>query len=160
MIRSGCSWQKSDCERINLDFFTKEGIRDLLMIRANHSKKTYFFYVFDSYSQFFPLFCPSAHPFHHSLLSRCFLKSDRSNLLFKKSNHERIVMSLFTKERPWGIRSGHSWQKSNGAICSFSWANRSLAHKKRAIWLKNQWANFQPWIEGKRRIMKDKQNYW
>ena len=61
------------------------------MIRANHSKKTYFFYVFDSYSQFFPFLCPSAHPFHHSLLSRCFLKSDRSNLLFKKSDHERIA---------------------------------------------------------------------
>ena len=44
-----------------------------------------------------------------------------------------LLPSLFTKEQPWAIRSGRSrLKRSTGAICAFSRANCSLAHKKQA----------------------------
>ena len=68
-----------------------------------------------------------------TLLSRSFLKSNGSNLL----------SSLYTKEQPLANCSRHTLQKSNSEwfdslFCSF-------AHKKQAIWSKNQSANSQPW---------------
>ena len=37
-------------------------------------------------------------------------------------------------------------KRAIGAICSFSRANGSFTHKKRAIRSKNRWANSQPWV--------------
>ena len=44
-----------------------------------------------------------------------------------------LLPSLFTKEQPWAIRSGCSWQKSDGTDSLFSQANRSFAHKNERI---------------------------
>ena len=53
--------------------------------------------------QCFPFLCPRANCSCSSLPLRSFLKSDLSDLF----------PLLFTKERPWAIRSGSSWQKLN-----------------------------------------------
>ena len=96
--------------------------------RAIRSKNSYFFYVFDSFSSFL---CPRANPSCRFLLICSFFKSDLSN----------SFPLLFTKEQPWAIRSGCSWQKSDRerfsqvahdkrareAIRSFPWANHSFA---------------------------------
>ena len=69
-----------------------------------------------------------------------------------KSLPSLFAPSLFFKEQPWANRSCRSLQKGNrerfapvtfykratGAISSFSTANRSFAHKKRAICLKTK----------------------
>ena len=52
-----------------------------------------------------------------------------------KSDRERIA--------PVALNKRATVKKSAGAIHSFSLANRSFAHKKRAIRLKNRWANSQ-----------------
>ena len=64
------------------------------------SKKIIFFEDFDSFSLLFPFLCPRAN---------------RSCCSFLKSNGSTLLTPLFTKERLWAIRSGHSWQKSNGS---------------------------------------------
>ena len=104
----------------------------------------YLYYIFHFFS-------PRANGSIHSMLSRSFKKSKGSNLL----------LLLFSKEWPWANRSCCSLQKNNcewfasiahdkramWVICSFSWANRSCAHKKWAICLKNWWGNSQPWLK-------------
>ena len=53
-------------------------------------------------------------------------------------------MLLFTKERPWAIRSRSFLEKSESAIRFKKTSElpfRSFAHKKQAIRLKNRWAN-------------------
>ena len=103
-------------------------------------KTSYFSYVFDSFSLYL---CPIANCSHRSLLIRSFLKSDLSNSL----------PSLFTKEQPWAICSGRSWQKSNRSNLLFFTSESlfcSFAHKKRAIcsktrWMKSQPCIFRPW---------------
>ena len=71
---------------------------------------------------------------------------------------EQIAQVAFSKEQPWAICSGRSWEKSDrewfaqaahdkratGAISSFSWASHSFAQKKWANRSKNLWANSQP----------------
>ena len=106
----------------------------------------FFLYVFDSFSLFL---CPRANCSLCSPLSCSFLKSNGSDslsLLFKKvwlwancsccslqkSDYERFAPVLMTKQR------------ATRAICSFSRANRSFAHKKGMIRSKNRWANFKP----------------
>ena len=99
----------------------KSNVSDSLMIRANRLQKrairdSYFSYVFDSVS---PFLCPRVNR-----------KSDFSDLLlllFKKELATwAICLGCFviSKERPWAISS-----------------SRSFTHKKRAIRLKNRWAN-------------------
>ena len=99
-------------------------MRDSLVIRANRSQKTG-----DSLEKF-PFLCPRANHSRRSSLICSFLKSDLSDSL----------PPLFTKELPWAICSGRSWQKSDrekftqvahdkratGAISSFQQANRSF----------------------------------
>ena len=115
--------------------------------RAIRSNKTYFLYFFDSFSQFSPFLWQKSKGLPLLFAQSLFLKSDESNSL----------SLLFTKERPWVIRSGTSWQKSNWSDSLFftseslfSRANRSFALKKRAIRLKNWWAT-QPWV----RVLKN-----
>ena len=124
MNRSRCSLQKSDSERIALDFFKKERrqwfVRDSSELLSKIErfffiqKKTYLYVltVFHSFPELFlsPLFyvIKRANGSQRSSLSRSFLHFDGIDLL----------SSLFTKERPW--------------------ANPSFDHKK--------WANSQPWV--------------
>ena len=89
---------------------------------------------------------------------------DLSRLLAKNKRFARnfrifVCFALILKGT-WVIRSGHSWQKSHrerfaqvahykrlaGAIHTFSWANCSFAHKKRANHSENRRTNSQPWI--------------
>ena len=117
--------------------------------RAIRSKNSY---VFDSFSSFL---CPRANPSCRFLLICSLFKSDLSN----------SFPLLFTKEQPWAIRSGCSWQKSDRerfsqvahdkrareAIRSFPWANHSFAvllKKNKLIARKNLWANSPPWKIG------------
>ena len=63
------------------------------------------------------------------------LKRESLSLFFKKSDCEQIAPIALYKKKLWAM----------GAIRSFSWANCSFAHKKRANRSKNRWANSQPW---------------
>ena len=96
-----------------------------------HSKNLYFSKVFS---------CPMANPSYPSSLIHSILKSDLSDLL----------TSLFTKEWPWAIRSGRSWQKCDESDSFFfTWESlfRSFDHKKPVNRSKNQWGNSPLWIE-------------
>ena len=127
-----CSLQKSDHERIALNFFKTEqhswfeqNALKKLVIRP---KNTYFLYVFDHFP---PFLSSKANCSRRSLLSSSFLKSVGSDSL----------SSLFTKEQPWAICSCCSWQKSDRSnslfftseslFCSFA---LSLTKKRVIRW--------------------------
>ena len=122
--------------------------------RANHSqkpaiciqKKIKCFICFWHFITVFPFLGQWTICSCHSLLSHCFLKNDRSDLvaLDKRAIVSEMFPSLFT-DREWLAPFAHD-KTSTGAIHSFSRANRSFARKKRAILLKNQWANSQTWL--------------
>ena len=57
----------------------------------------------------------------------------RSFALYKRATISELLTLLFTKERPWAIRSGCSLKKSKIAKDHFLWANRSFAHKKTCL---------------------------
>ena len=108
-------------------------------------KKTSFSFVFDRCS---PFLCPRANCSRRSSLSHSFLKregSDSLSLLFKKQQlwANRSCRSLQKGERERFTPFAHD-KIAKGAICSFSQANCSFAHKKWAIGSKNRWANSQP----------------
>ena len=84
--------------------------------------KIIFWYIFDSFSLIFPFFMPKSKLLPSSL-SWSFLKSVRSESL----------SLLFTKEQPWGFTPANLYKRGTGAICSFSLANFSFAHKKQGI---------------------------
>ena len=102
------------CRKERHEWFVRD-FSKMLSETTIRSKKFIFLYIFDSFSLFFLFFMP---------------KSD-------------LLLSLFTKESLWANRSHCSLQKSDrervaqvahdkratGAICSFSRANRSFAHK-------------------------------
>ena len=97
---------------------------------AIHSKNVYSLYVFDSFP---PFLCPRVNRSCPSSLIFSFLKSDLSDSL----------LSLFTKEWPWVIRSDCSWKKRDNErftqvahVKRATGANRSFAHKKRVNRLK------------------------
>ena len=109
-------WANCSCHSLK-----KSDVSDLLLIWAKNEsfaqKNGYFSYVLEIFP---PFLCPRATCSPCSSLICSFLKSDLSDLL----------PSLLTKEKPWVICSGCSWQKSNRSdSLSFSWANRSFAHK-------------------------------
>ena len=57
----------------------------------------------------------------------------------------KLLPSLFTKERPWAIRSQCSWQKSSGSDALFFLSEPlflSYAYKKLAICLKKPMSKF------------------
>ena len=63
----------------------------------------------------------------------------------------KSLQSLFThlllfKEKIERFSPAALYKRATGAICSFSRANRSFPHKKRANRWKNRWANYQPWF--------------
>ena len=102
----------------NLRLWVNCSCRSLLVIQTKRSQKqtiypkknSYFSYVFGGLSLLFPFLGSRANRSRCSSLHHSFLKSDGNDFL----------SSLFTKELQWAIRS-------------FSQANRSFAHKKRAI---------------------------
>ena len=142
-IRSGCSWQKSNIEPIALVALVRRAtwaicsghsgqksyMNDSLMIPANRSqkrairsKKSYKHCVFlISFLTVFPLFMPM----------RKSLPSLLTQSLFFKSNMSDSITSLFTKERPWAICSGCSWQKSAGSNLLF-FSSASLFRSQKA----------------------------
>ena len=76
----------------------------------------------------------------------CFLRATGvicSQRSLKKSYCEQITpVTLYKRFAP----VAHD-KRATGAIHSFSQANHSFAHKKRAVHSKNQWANWQPWVQ-------------
>ena len=91
-------FKKERCE-----WFTRDSSESIAK-NGQSAKKIVFFVCFSNRSR-------------RSSLSRSFVKITLSDLL----------PSLFTKEQQWEIHSSRSWQKSDGAIRSFSQANRSSA---------------------------------
>ena len=127
---------------------------DLLIIWLNHLQKWVIRLKICIFCTFFPFLCLRANPSHQSLLIHSFFKRlERftSIALYKQATESDSLRSLMTKEQPWAIRSGRSWQKSDWSnllcfmgvllLCSF-------AHKKWANHSKNWWANSQPWWKG------------
>ena len=114
---------------------------DLLIIWANHLQKWVIRLKICIFCAFFPFLCLRANPSHHSLLIHSFFKRlERltSIALYKQATESDSLRSLMTKEQPWAICSGRSWQKSDWSnllcfmgvlhLCSFAhkkWANRS-----------------------------------
>ena len=133
VICSGRSWQKSNRERITLDFFKKEQHQYLLVIWMNCSQKRrdsleklYFSYVFVS---FFPPFMPKSSSLCRSL---------------KKSDRERIAPHTLFKRATVRIRSHYAWQKRDGSDLLFFTSESFFRSQKLAIRSKNWWANSQP----------------
>ena len=91
-------------------WLTRDSSESLTKKERFARKNSYFLTVF-------PFLCPRANHSRRSSLICSFLKSDLSDSL----------PPLFTKEWPWAIRSGRSWQKSDGNDSLISLANRSFA---------------------------------
>ena len=127
--RSRLSFKKSDHEGIALVTLykretlsksrmislKKSNISDLLMIRANCSKKisnllkkTYYCMFLTNLDSFSPFVCPRANRLSCYLLSRSFLKSkgsDSFSSLFKKEQQWANWSLRSLKKWPWAIRS-------------------------------------------------------
>ena len=106
-ISWNCPFKKEQCE-----WFTCDSSKPL-------TKFIFFVCVW----QFSPFLCPRANHTRRSSLIPSFLNSNLSDSL----------LSLCTKERPWAIHSGCSWQKSYGSDSPFFTVEshfRSFAHKK------------------------------
>ena len=91
-IRSDCSWQKSKCEQIALDFYWKErrqwfarDLSKLLSKNKQFARKTHIFYVLTAYYSFPSLYAHERS--RHSLLSWSFLKSDRAIKLCRRDTY-------------------------------------------------------------------------
>ena len=116
--------------------FKKSDITDLLVIRANCShktsdslEKTYFSYVFDSFSQFSSLYMPKSESLPSLFDQSLFLKEGRERFTTKKwpwANPSRCSLQMSDRERFAPIAYD---KRATGAICSFSWANRFFTHK-------------------------------
>ena len=149
---SCCSLQRSDCEKIALDFYKKEqcqwftcDLSELLSKRAICLKKTYFLFVFDSFP---PFHAKRVNRSWRSLLSRSSLKIDRINSL----------SSLFTKEQPWGIAPIDHYKRATVSKLIVSIFKKeqqeqfTLIHEPISLSLfwsqktKNRWSNSQSWF--------------
>ena len=100
-------------------------------IWVNRSKNSYLSYVF-------PLFMPRSESlpslFAHSLFFKELPElKPFAPVALEKSDREQFSQAAYDK-------------KAIGVIPSFSWANRSFAHKKQVNRSKNQWSNSQPWL--------------
>ena len=109
-ISSGCSGQKSDVGELLSSLMTKERHEwfahcssKLLSKSSTSPEKNGKNRIFHMFLTVFPFLCPKALRSHRSFLSCSFLMSNMSDL----------ITLLFTKERTWANRSGHSLQKSN-----------------------------------------------
>ena len=111
------------------------------MIRANHyhktsdcSKKTYSSYVYESFP---PILCPRANHCYRSSLSCSFQKRDGSDSLlslFKKEKSRANCSCRFLQKRDSEKLAPAAHDKRVTKVNhSFSQADRSFAHKKRAI---------------------------
>ena len=97
---------------------TKERPEQFAQKRAIHSKKfdenRIFYLLFYCFS---PFLCQRANRSRRSLPSCSFLKSYCEQItqvaLNKRATVRDSLLSLFTKEQPWAIHSGLSWQKIN-----------------------------------------------
>ena len=124
-ICSGGSLQKSDHEQITPIALKKRATwvihlwfeRITLKYKQFTRKSSYFSYVLTSFHCFSSFFL-----FLWVNLSCC------SSLIcsFLKSDGSELLLLLFTKERMWGNRSGHSWQKK--AIVAFALFHGQIAH--------------------------------
>ena len=133
VICSGRSWQKSNRERIPLDFFKKEqhqwfarDLNELLSKKERFTRKIVFFICF---CQFFPPFMPKSSSLCRSL---------------KKSDRERIAPLTLFKRATVRIRSHYAWQKRDGSDLLFFTSESFFRSQKLAIRSKNWWANSQP----------------
>ena len=90
--------------------------------RVIRSENSHFSYVLTVFS----LFKPKSESLMCSSLICSFLK--RTWVIHSRRSLQKSDMSLITKERPWAIRSCHSFAGKKQAICSKNW-----------------WANSQPW---------------
>ena len=94
----------------------------------NSLEKMYFLDVFDSCS---PFLCQKSESLL-SLFAQLLLIKDQQDrfalvALYKRAKMRELLLSLFTKERPWVNWSRRSLKRVTGAICTFSRANRSFA---------------------------------
>ena len=123
--------------------FKKSDITDLLVIRANCShktsdslEKTYFSYVFDSFSQFSSLYMPKSESLPSLFDQSLFLKEGRERFtlvalsLYKKVTMSKSLPLLFTNERPWAVCSHCLWQKSDWSDLLF-FLSKSLFHSQK-----------------------------
>ena len=87
---------------------------------SNSLEKVHIFHIFHMFNIFSLLFL--FFLFLWVNLSCC------SSLIcsFLKSDGSELLLLLFTKERMWGNRSGHSWQKK--AIVAFALFHGQIAH--------------------------------
>ena len=98
------SWQKSDGSELLSLLLKKSDRSDSHVIPVNRSPKREIcstkLIFFLCFWQFFYCFSP-------------FYAQERI-ALYKRATVSQSLPSLFTKEWPWAIRSGCSWQKSDG----------------------------------------------
>ena len=114
LIRSKSLILKSNLTKKRATWVIPSWLERITLKKQAICLKKFLFFV--CFSLLFPFLCPR--------INNC---SRRSVSLFKRATHS----SLFTKEHLW-------------AIHSFERANRSFAHKKRAIRLKNKRVNSNP----------------
>ena len=87
--------------------------------------------------QFFPPFMLTLL-FAHSLFFKERLEQFSLVALYKRATMSDSLRSLMTKEQPWAIRSGCSWQKSNGSNSLFFMSKLLFCSKKmRELWTIN-----------------------
>ena len=112
-------------------------------------EKILFIPCFYQFFTAFPLFRPKSKSLPMLFVRSLFFKEQREWFalvaLYKRVTVSELLLSLFTKEQPWAVCSRCSLQKSGGSDSPES-LFFSFAHKKRAIRLKNQRANSQPWL--------------
>ena len=130
--------------------FKKSDVIDTLVILADCLQKMsdtlenfVFFVCFWQIFPFFPKNKSLPSLFAHLLFFKEGLERFAPIALNKRAIVSDSLRSLMTKEWPWAIRSGHSWQKSNRSDSLFFMREslfRSFSHQKRAHCSKNQWS--------------------
>ena len=141
--RSRCSFKKKDCEPIVLVALKKRAtsvihlwFKQIAFKKWAICTRLYFSYVSWQFFSAFPLFMPKSESLLSLFAQPLFFKEQQECFaliaLYKGVTISNLLPSIITNERPW-------------VISYFSWENRSIAHKKQAIGLKNWRAKFQPW---------------
>ena len=95
------------------------------------------FVFFVCFLQFFPFFRPKSELipslFAHSLFFKERLEHFAPVALYKRATVSDSLWLLMTKEQPWAICSGPSWQKSERSILLFFMSETLFRSKKEQI---------------------------
>ena len=129
------SLQKSDVSEALSLLFKKKAMwvihcdsRKLLAKNEWFAQKICSFLMFFLW-QFFPPFMLTSL-FAHSLFFKERLEQFSRVALYKRATMSDSLRSLMTKEQPWAIRSGRSWQKSDGSDSLFFMSKLLFCSKK------------------------------